>query len=100
MESLPGLDADVIGEIVRIIVFVGFIALAARRQLKAVGKGLRPRMETKPLMVTCHNCGQLNAAQLKKCTHCGVSLLQSSGTLSEGKGTEDDRSVPPLVKKV
>lgn len=99
MESLPGMDSDVVGEIIRIIVFVGFIALAARRQLKAVGKVLRPRMETKPAMITCPNCGQLNAPQAATCKHCGVSMAQSSGTLGQGK-VIDDRSVPPLVKKV
>lgn len=97
MESLPGLDSDLVSEIVRILVFVGFIAFAARRQLRAARKIFRPKIETTPALVTCFNCGQLNSPQATTCKHCGLSLRLASGTV-ENKG--DDRSVPPLVKKV
>jgi ribosomal protein L40E len=97
MEPLSGLDGDVI---VRIVMFVGFILVMARRlqqQVTNATKRFAPQKESVPSLERCSNCGQLNTPQATTCKHCGVSLQQSSGTLAKGV---DDRSVPPLVKQV
>jgi hypothetical protein len=98
VDPLSTLDGDTIWQILVFGTFAIVTLLRLWRQVNSATKTFGRKSSTNPLQVTCPNCGQLNAGHLKKCTQCNASIVPGAGALIN-KG-EDDRTVPPLVKKI
>lgn len=99
MDPLFDINSEWFADTVPVIIATLFILLSLVRRLPTLLKLFQPQARPLTTMITCPNCGALNVPQLKKCASCNTSLAQSSGTLTQSK-SEDDRSVPPLVKKL
>jgi hypothetical protein len=98
VDPLSTLDGDTIWQILVFGTFAIVTLLRLWRQVNSATKTFGRKTSNPPLQVTCPNCGHLNAGHLKKCTQCNASIVPGASTLN-GK-REDDRTVPPLVKKI